>query len=470
MPSRYRGSAVRILFVVSEVAPFSKTGGLADVAAALPPAMVELGHRVLLVSPRYRGVDPETAPDDGVERAFVDHPAYFDRPGLYGEAGGDYPDNDVRFDFLCREAFRLAAKRRFRPDIVHAHDWQAALAAYLVHAGRTQQSKGRSPAAVFTIHNLAYQGLFGRETLARIGLPPAAFTLDQLEFHGRVSFMKAGLVFADVVTTVSPTYASEIQTPEFGHGLDGVLRIRAGRGELAGILNGADDTRWSPEVDPYIPARYSAERLSGKARDKAALQRRTGLPVDAATPLLGVVSRLDFQKGIDLVADAAGDLVAAGVQVVVLGSGDPALEARLGALADRHPRWIHATATFDEPLAHLIQAGSDMFAVPSRWEPCGLTQMYALRYGTIPLVTATGGLEDTVEDGVTGFKMPLLHTPAAQRAAFVRMVRTAAGLYRADRLAWRRMMRRSMAKDFSWKSSARGYEELFEGLLRRRTG
>ena len=465
------GRPVRILFVVSEVAPFSKTGGLADVAAALPPAMVELGHRVLLVSPRYRGVDPGTAPDDGVERVFVDHPEYFDRPGIYGEAGIDYPDNDVRFDFLCREAFRIAGKRRFAPDVVHAHDWQAALAAYMVHAERpAKEVRGRGPASVFTVHNLAYQGIFGRETLARVGLPATTFTLDQLEFHGRVSFMKAGLVFADVVTTVSPNYAHEIQTPEFGHGLEGVLRMRADRAELAGILNGADYTRWSPEIDPYIPARYTTERLAGKSRDKAVLQRRAGLRLDPRTPVLGVVSRLDFQKGIDLVADAAGDLVSAGVQLVVLGSGDPSLEARLAALAERHPEWIHTTATFDEPLAHLIQAGSDMFAVPSRWEPCGLTQMYALRYGTVPLVTATGGLEDTVEDGVTGFKMPLLHTPAGQRAAFVRMVRTAAGLYRADRAAWRRMMRRGMAKDFSWASSSRRYEELFEGLVRRSAG
>jgi starch synthase len=459
---------VRILFVVSEVAPFSKTGGLADVAAALPPAMAALGHRVMLVTPKYRGVDPAAAPDDGVERVFVDRPEYFDRPGLYGEGGSDYPDNDVRFGFLCEEAFRVAAARRFLPEVVHLHDWQTALAAYLVHRARAEAPARRGPATVFTVHNLAYQGLFGRDTLARLGLPSQLFTHDLLEFHGMVSLMKAGLVFADAVTTVSPTYAHEIQTPEFGHGLDGVLRVRAARGEVFGILNGADYGRWSPENDGLIPARYSAARLSGKARDKAALQHRTALDVEPDTPILGVVSRLDHQKGIDLIADAAAELTAIGVQLVVLGSGDPVLDARLAELAIEHPGRIHASIQFDDPLAHQIQAGSDMFVVPSRWEPCGLTQMYALRYGTVPLVTAVGGLEDTVEDGVTGFKMPHLSTAAAQRAALVRMTRTAVGLYRADRAAWRRMMRRGMAKDFSWESSARRYEELFRSVVRHR--
>jgi starch synthase len=457
---------VRILFVVSEVAPFSKTGGLADVAAALPPALVGLGHDVLVVSPRYRGVDPADAPDDGVERLFVERPDLFDRAGLYGEGGADYPDNDVRFAALGDAALDGARARGFAPDIVHLHDWQTGLAALTLRRRR----RGRAavgPATVFTIHNLAYQGSFGVETLDRLSLPAGVFTPAGIEFHGRVSFMKAGLVFADAVTTVSPRYAQEIQTPEFGHGLDGVLRERAGLGELTGILNGADYGRWSPETDPLIPARFSAARLAGKAKDKAALQARAGMEADPHVPLLGVVSRLDHQKGIDVVADAAEDLVALGAQLVVLGSGDPALEARLAALAARFPSNISVENAFDDPFAHLIQAGSDLLLVPSRWEPCGLTQMYALRYGTVPVVTAVGGLEDTVEDGVTGFKAAPHPTTAATRAALMQAVRTATGLFRADRSAWRRMMRRGMALDFSWSASAKKYEELFRSVSRR---
>lgn len=458
---------MRILFVVSEVAPFSKTGGLADVAAALPPAMVELGNDLLLVSPRYRGVDQVGVPADGVERVFVEHPGYFDRPGLYGEGGVDYPDNDERFAYLCDAALGEAARRGFEPQVVHLHDWQTALAALTVRRRRRRAGSVPRPATAFTVHNLAYQGLFDTGTLDRLNLPRRLFTPAGLEFHGRVSFMRAGLVFADVVTTVSPRYAREIQTPAFGHGLEGVLRTRAERGELFGILNGADYTRWSPETDRLIPARFSAKNLAGKTRDKAALQRRMGLEVVPDAPLLGIVSRLDHQKGIDIVADAAEDLVGLGAQLAILGSGDPVLEARLTGLAERFPSNIGLTTAFDDPLAHLIQAGSDMLLVPSRWEPCGLTQMYALRYGTVPVVTAVGGLDDTVEDGVTGFKAAAHAEPAAARAALLQAVRVATGLYRADRAAWRRLMRRGMARDFSWSVSAKRYDELFRSLVER---
>lgn len=456
--------------MVSEVAPFSKTGGLADVAAALPPALVELGHDLLLVSPRYRGVDPNAAPDDGVERVFVEHPGFYDRPGLYGEAGIDYPDNDERFAYLCDAALEEASRRGFEPHVVHLHDWQTALAALTVRRRRRRAGSPPRPATAFTVHNLAYQGLFDAGVLDRLKLPHRLFAPEGLEFHGRVSFMKAGLIFADAVTTVSPRYAQEIQTPAFGHGLDGVLRARAARGELFGILNGADYTRWSPETDGLIPARFSARNLAGKARDKAALQRRMGLEAEPDAPLLGVVSRLDHQKGIDIVADAAEDMVGLGAQLAILGSGDPVLEARLAGLAARFPSNIGLTTAFDDPLAHLIQAGSDMLLVPSRWEPCGLTQMYALRYGTVPIVTAVGGLDDTVEDGVTGFKAVPHDDPVAARAALMQAIRVAVGLYRADRAAWRRLMRRGMARDFSWSVSAKRYDELFRSLADPLTG
>jgi starch synthase len=457
--SGYREPAVRILFLASEVAPFSKTGGLADVAGALPRALAGLGNHVLVCTPRYRGVEPPRArAGHRVQFQFIEHPEYFDRPGLYGENGRDYEDNDVRFAFFARASLEAARDRAFDPEIIHLNDWQAALAAFIAR----RELPFPNARVVFTIHNLVYQGVFPRQTLARVGIPKDAFDYRALEFHGKVSYMKAGLVFADAITTVSPGYACEIQTPEFGAGLDGVLRERAARGELYGIVNGADYEEWSPQRDRYLRSHYSSKNLAGKARNKRSLQRRLGLEERPDLPVLGVVSRLDFQKGIDLVADITGELVAADAQVAILATGEPALERRLVELSLLHHSRFSAIIDFNYELAHLIQAGSDILLMPSRWEPCGLNQMYALRYGTVPVVAAVGGLDDTVEEGVTGFKFVQHRDVEGSRAALLRAIRSAVGFYRADRAGWRKMMRRGMAKDFSWSASAKEYVRVFE--------
>ncbi len=444
---------MRILFVASECRPFSKTGGLADVASALSGAFASLGHEVLVSTPRYRGVEPERAPSvPGRRFHFVEHEGYFGRAGLYGEDGADYPDNDVRFAFFTRAS--LEAAREFAPDVVHLHDWQSALAAFFV------RSEGALPGSrvVYTVHNLAYQGVFPPATLDRVGLARSAFTFRELEFHGNVSYMKAGLVFADAVTTVSPRYAREIQTSAFGYGLEGVLRERAAAGELHGILNGADYTDWSPDVDPNLPAPYTPRKLSPKRLAKAALQQELGLEIRRDAPVLGIVTRLDRQKGVDLLIEVAPQVLELGAQLAILGNGDPVLERRLTGLATRHAGAIGVRIGFVDSLAHLIQGGSDMLLMPSRWEPCGLNQMYAMRYGTVPLVSAVGGLDDTVDDSRTGFTFQ-----PDDPAALLRAIRRAVEVYEEPG-AWRRLMRAGMKQDFSWTVSAREYLELFESL------
>jgi len=453
---------VKILFAASEYRPFSKTGGLADVASALSVAFASLGHEVLVCTPRYRGVDPSLAPRvPGLRFHFVEHPAYFDRPALYGEDGRDYDDNDLRFAFFARASLEAAAEESFEADIVHLHDWQAALAAFILR----QERLVPRARVVYTVHNLAYQGVFPVATLARVGIPRTSLARRELEFHGRVSFMKSGLVCADSVTTVSPRYAREIQTREFGFGLDGILRERAAAGDLHGILNGADYAIWSPETDPSLPAPYTARRLAGKARSKSALQRELGLEERKDAPILGMVTRLDRQKGVDLVIDIADALMRLDVQLAILGSGDPALERRLPDLSGSSLARVGVRIGFIDPLAHLIQGGSDMLLMPSRWEPCGLNQMYALRYGTVPVVSAIGGLDDTVEEGRTGFKFDPHPQADAAAAALLQAIGRALGLFRGNPAFWRRIMRNGMAKDFSWTSPASRYVELFESLM-----
>jgi starch synthase len=471
--------------VVSEALPYSKTGGLGDVGGALPSALARLGHSVTVVTPRYRGIDGgeaiatfdrgawlnapacrllERRHDDGVRFWLLDCPGDFDRVEIYGPPTGDYPDNHRRFAVLARAAIEGARARGFSPDVVHAHDWQAGLVpAYLrtVYAG---DPRLRLAGSVFTIHNLAYQGIFGREVLPSLDLPWDVFSGDGLEFWNNVSFLKSGVNFSDVVTTVSRRYAEEIQTSEQGFGFEGILQRRSAA--LVGIPNGIDTTAWNPASDPLLPASYDADDLGGKLAVKRALLARVGLngPEAEARPLIGMVSRMVDQKGLDLIADAArsGQLLALGASFVILGTGAPQYQQMWRDLASSHPDRVAATVGFSEELAHLIEGGADMFLMPSRFEPCGLNQMYSLRYGTVPVVRATGGLDDTVaqvDDTTgrgTGFKFSLYTT-----AAMLDALRRAMAWYgRPD--AWRRIQAEGMAVDHSWDASARAYVAVYE--------
>jgi starch synthase len=474
---------MEILFVASEVAPWSKTGGLGDVASALPDALAARGHAVSVVTPRYGSIDPARHGLHALHRAvrvrgeattlwvkknrapvfFVEHERYFgSRPGLYGGGQDDYADNGERFAYLARAALAVPAALGLRPRIVHLNDWQTGLVPFLTRHEHREDHALAGSKSVFTIHNLAYQGVFPKEVVPALGLPWGVFRYEQMEFHDHLSFMKAGLTFADALTTVSPTYAKEILEPAGGHGLDAVLRARAK--DLTGILNGIDVHQWDPRKDHHLVAHYSAGDLSGKALGKAALQRELGLAVDPGVPLLAVVSRLVDQKGIDLVMAALPELLARDVQLAVLGSGRLDWEDALRGTAGSHPARVGVRIGFDEGLAHRIEAGADVFLMPSRFEPCGLNQMYSLRYGTVPVVRAVGGLEDTVEDydGAsrgTGFKFRE-YTPHAMMAA----VRRALEAYR-DRKAWRGIVERGMAQDFSWERSAAEYERLYRKLI-----
>jgi len=466
---------MRILFVTPECAPLTKTGGLGDVSAALPEALRGMGVDVRQLLPGYREVLSGTR--HLVEAAnfqvlgfdirlleagsllVIDCPALYERDGgPYQDASGDdWGDNPLRFAVLSKVAAVLAGAASplaWRPDCVHCNDWPAALAAaYLAFDGAA------SAASLVTVHNLAFQGNFEAALLGRLGLPPQSFTPDGLEFHGRLSFLKAGLAYADAITTVSPTYAREIQTEAFGCGLDGLLRRR--RQSLTGILNGIDTALWDPAADPLVTASYDAASLERKALNKQALQFRLRLKVDPEVPLLGVVSRLTHQKGSDLLAQVLEELVRLPAQIAVLGKGEARMEDALRAAAGRYPGAIGVTTGFDESLAHAIEAGADLFLMPSRYEPCGLNQMYSQRYGTPPVAHATGGLADTIEDGETGFLFT--HVEAG---AFLHAVRRALEL-RRDASRWREMQRRGMQRDFSWPAAARQYADLYSRLAMR---
>jgi starch synthase len=466
--------------ISSEAAPFAKTGGLADVVGALPAALREYGDEVAVVIPRYGSIDltaarrvydqltvhlGATAYVTSIYQAaaefpvyLVDCPALFDRTGFYGEAGLDYPDNHIRFAVFARAALGVA-RWLFRADILHCHDWQAGLVPAYLRSMLATDPTFAGVKTLFTIHNLGYQGLFPKTALADAALDPALFRPDGLEFFGRVSYIKGGIAFADALNTVSPTYAQEIQTPEYGFGLDGALRARAD--VLSGILNGVDYREWSPDVDPLIPARFSVDDLAGKRVCKAQLLREFGIGEEAmARPVIGIVSRFTRQKGTDILAEVAGEIVAEGAYLVALGTGEPEYEAFFRRMAADYPGRVSVQVGFDNGLAHRIEAGADMFLMPSRYEPCGLNQMYSLRYGTPPVVRATGGLNDTIEAG-TGFKFVEYSGQALLGA-----VRDAVRAY-SDPEVWREIMRRGMQRDFSWKMSAGEYSALYGWLLAR---
>jgi starch synthase len=485
---------MRVLHVSAELYPWVKSGGLGDVAAALPPALAAQGVDARLLLPGFAGfldafadivdvvrlatpyaservrIGLARLPGTDSRAYLVDHPAFYDRPGnpYAGPDGADWPDNHRRFGLFGWVAAALArgADSGWRPDILHCHDWHGGLApAYLA----ASPSANGGPTTVFTIHNLAYRGLFPASAFVELALPAQFFAVEGVEFYGQVSFLKAGLQYSDTLTTVSPTYAREIQTPDFGWGLDGLLRRRAN--VLSGILNGVDPQIWDPRHDPTLPRPYGfADTTDGKRAAKAALQSRLGLAVDAAAPLCGVVSRLTWQKGLDVLLAALPQLAAEG-QLAVLGSGDADLESGFAAAARAQQGRVAVEIGYDETLAHRIYAGADLVLMPSRFEPCGLTQLYALRYGALPLVRRVGGLADTVVDAnavtladgtATGFAYDE-ETPAALLAALGR----AEELMRQPEL-WRRMIRQAMTRDFSWASAARHYRDLYEALLAER--
>src|SRR5438309_8160004 len=473
---------MRLLFVASEGLPFSKPGGLADVLEALPKALVGQGHDVAVVLPRYRNTQIKNiviksltvpmgtslrfpaiavaAPPGGVQYFFVDDAEYFNREQLYGVAGHDYPDNAERFAEVARAAIELA-KQLWLPDVIHCHDWQSALVPVLLRTAYTPDPQLSAIPVIFTIHNMGYHGLFPRDVLARIGLPDSLFRVDGLEFFGHVNYLKGGLIFSDYLTTVSRKYAEEIQTTEYGHGLDGVVRTRADH--LVGILNGVDYSVWNPEVDSLIAARYSAKDLSGKQACKRDLLAAFQLPEEnLQRPLIGIVSRFADQKGFDLLAQVADELMQEDIAIVALGSGEAKHERMFRELSQQFPERLAVKIAYDNTLAHKIEAGADVFLMPSRYEPCGLNQIYSLRYGTVPVVRATGGLDDTVENfdvehGTgTGFKFA-----EYSGAAFLYAVKQALQHY-ADERIWKRIQLNGMIKDFSWKTPAAEYAKVYQ--------
>ncbi len=479
----------RILLVSPEVVPFAKTGGLADVAGALSKALSGLGHDVRVLMPKYRGVErhtPSLVPvldlripiadrhSEGtvlegrigsVPIYFLANDHYYDRDGLYTTPDGDYWDNCERFVFFCRAAVEAVRGLGWRPQVIHANDWQTGLIPVSLATFYRDDPICGEIATLFTIHNLAYQGVFWHYDMPMTGLGWDLFTPAGIEFYGKINFLKGGLVFADLLNTVSRTYAREIQTPEFGCGLEGVLQER-GR-DLYGVINGIDYEVWNPETDPEIPKRYTAQDLEGKRVCTASLRGELGLR-DEPSLLIGMVTRLAEQKGIDLVLAVLPELLEQDCQLVVLGSGEPSLEQALGQALERYPGRAAARLGYDAGLARRIYAGADCFLMPSRYEPCGLAQLISLRYGTVPVVRWTGGLVDTVKEfdpstGTgTGFGFEAFSAEALAGA-----VRRAVAVYRRPE-QWRQLVRNGMAQDFSWEASAREYVGLYRKALKRK--
>ena len=475
----------KILFVTSEAHPLIKTGGLADVSGSLPKALAELSQDVRIIMPNYQAIKADgdvrflcalrvdnrnvnlletQMPDSQVKVLLVDYPEFFNRPGnpYLDQVGDSWPDNADRFALFCRIAVEVAMNRAcldWQPDIVHCNDWQSGLVPAFLSL---EQSK---PATVFTIHNLAYQGLFPAEAVQGLNIPGQLWNPEGLEFFHMLSFIKGGLVYSDLITTVSPTYALEIQTPAFGYGLEGLLRHR--KDDLVGILNGIDLEIWDPTTDDSITQQYGTKSLEKKQANKSELQRQFALPVRGDIPLFGLIGRLVEQKGIDLIIDCLPEMLDMPMQFVLLGSGDKASEQRLLNLAHVYPEKMAVNLGYDEPLAHLIEAGADVFLMPSRFEPCGLNQMYSQRYGTLPIVRKTGGLADTVVDALphtiadsiaTGF---VFNDPNA--SSVLEAVKRALILY-SDKKSWANIQATAMRKDFSWQRSAEEYLQLYHSL------
>ena len=491
---------MRIVVVSSEAVPFSKTGGLGDVAAALPKGLSQAGHEVTLILPHYPQLfakqpdaPPVTStplslrvavghkivdarvlksqlPGSSVTVYLIDQPIYFDRKGAYVENDQDYRDNCERFIFFSRAAIEAVKQLHLKPDVIHANDWQTGLVPALVAAELRRQPGLDRTATVFTVHNMAFQGRFWHWDMHLTGLDWKYFNWKQMEFFGHLNLLKTGVSFADMVTTVSPTYAREIQTSEYGCGLHGALSSRSN--DLVGILNGVDTEIWNPATDPYLAQQYTADSVeTGKAACKAALQKRLGLPVLSDVPLFGSVSRMTGQKGFSLIGQCADVLLDQNIQLVFLGSGDPHYEGMLKQLAVTHPDKVSTTIGYNEELSHQVEAGCDVFLMPSEFEPCGLNQMYSLIYGTVPIVRAVGGLADSVVDAndhnlAAGAANGFSFHEFRGEVLFWNICR-ARNLY-ADKPTWRKLQQTGMRRDWSWKHSAVEYLRVYERALSKR--
>ena len=481
---------MHIAFAASECVPFSKTGGLADVVGALPRALAAAGHQVSVYLPRYRQtkltdaqivVRSITVPFDdryrfcsvvtggnrsGIKFYFVDYPPFFDRDALYGTSAGDYPDNAERFALFSRAVLE-ASKILGVPDVFHSHDWQSALVPVMLRTLYSEDPAFRDVATVFTIHNMGYQGLFPPDILPLLMLPWDLFTISKLEFFGNVNFLKGALVFSDFITTVSRKYSQEIQTTEYGFGLEGVLRDRAST--VTGILNGVDNDEWSPQTDKFIVAKYSPEDLSGKAKCKQDLLATFGVTnADSKSPVIGIVSRFAAQKGFDLIAQIMDRLAREDMIIVALGTGDKEYEEMFLRMQKQFPQKIAVKIAYDNAIAHKIEAGADMFLMPSKYEPCGLNQIYSLKYGTVPIVRATGGLDDTIEpwDARSGKGTGFKFTEYSGESLLL-TIKQALQAYR-DQGSWQVLMRNGMNKDFSWNFSAKEYVRIYERVRQSR--
>ena len=464
---------MNILYASPEVQPFAKTGGLADVAGSLPWALSKIGLGVTVILPFYKsvknmelhlsrfaagGFDFCKYKDGAVEYIFVINDEYYQRDNLYSEPEGDYPDNDLRFSYFCKALVSFAHRPDFKTDIINCNDWQTGLVPLYLKLQDTHIK------TLFTIHNIGYQGLFPKDTLDKIGIPREFYTMDGIEYYGKVSFLKAGIVYSSAISTVSEKYSKEILAREFGCGMDGILRTR--RSDIYGIVNGVDYKEWDPTVDTHIKENYAFETIDKKVECKKDLIKSANLPAETLDrPLIGIISRLAEQKGIDLLVDAAREIIDMGASIIILGTGDEKYNKLCERIAKDHPEYIASHIKFDNVLAHKIEAGSDMFVMPSRYEPCGLNQLYSMRYGTVPVVRATGGLEDTVIDLYTdsengnGIKFS-----KATKKDLLDAISRAIEIYK-DQPRWRKIQKRIMGLDFSWKTSALHYKELYEKLL-----
>ena len=482
---------MRIVFASPEMVPYAKTGGLADVVGTLPKEIRLLGQEVLCFLPKYKKIEASRWPfkevidrlqipvgsevetgrvfrfDDpnGIQVYFIDQPEYFSRDELYGTPLGDYPDNDRRFIFFQRGILEALRTLGLKPDVIHCHDWQTGLIATYLKSLYANDAFFAKTKSVFTIHNLAYQGNFPPDSLPITGLGWDMFRLERLEFWSKVSFLKAGLVYSDALTTVSPRYAQEIQTKEYGCGMEGVLQTR--RDDLVGIVNGIDPDEWNPETDPDLPHHFNVRKLDGKALNKAALQKENHLQVDSRIPLFGIITRLADQKGLDILAPAMEGMVKRGVQLVLLGTGEEKYHQIFRELGKKYPKQLGIHILFDAKMAKRIYAASDLFLMPSRYEPCGLGQLISLRFGTVPLVRETGGLADTVKDfnPTTGEGTEFVFKEYDTKT-FLATVDRAVATFRDPKL-WSKLVKNGMKSDFSWLASAKQYMELYERVERK---